>query len=145
MSTRAIQFNHNMAVFFTRLVNEVEMNGSEQDFSNSIANALKLLQSCTKPSRYWVSFVSSKSDLHAVHEWLSCMLRCTLQCGAVITHWILFKFLTRHPIAYLWGRDIVSLKSGPCSVIVTSLLHLIMSDIWLHNNSTRWSIVFFLE
>ena len=32
-----------------------EMNGLVQDCSNSITNALELLQSCTKPSKYSLS------------------------------------------------------------------------------------------
>ena len=43
-----------------------KFNGLAQDCSNSIANALELLQSCTKPSRYGMCFVCSKSDLCSV-------------------------------------------------------------------------------
>ena len=39
--------------WFNQLQAELQIDGLVQDCSNSIANALELLQSCTKPSKYW--------------------------------------------------------------------------------------------
>ena len=57
----------NILMYFTNTLGSIEayFDGSVQDCSNSIANALELLQSCTKPSintcvrRFWYHWLSS--------------------------------------------------------------------------------------
>ena len=46
-----------------------EIDGLVQDCSNSIANALKLLQSCAKTSRYLMTFVKPEQIIPVALQW----------------------------------------------------------------------------
>ena len=45
------------------------VDGLVQDYSNSIANAVELLQSCTKPSMWWLDGFSVRRIFEGVHWW----------------------------------------------------------------------------
>ena len=52
------------------------IDGLVQDCSNSIANAMELLQSCTKPSIY--IFIRFASPIHLCNNWVACIIRSCL-------------------------------------------------------------------
>ena len=88
----------NLALFIEKICkNDCPLDGLVQSCSNSIDDALELLQSCTKPSNYVVLFILRRSVTVFVvrRHCRSCSVRCRAvgQCNR--TRWWMYWTYTR--------------------------------------------------
>ena len=108
-----------------------------QDCSNFSANALELLQSCTKPwIRIHLLLYHVCVHVNDVPAWLCDELRYTYILDTVPSFYNMVSSLqnthNRHPIAHLWGWDMGYLMwvQSPCIVFIVVLYAIHVLCLW---------------
>ena len=87
------------------------LNGLVQDCSNSSANALELLQSCTKPLTYtWPKLINSLVDLKGTFQWKSWLTSKGIAIVKIKSSHDHLTFIMGVPIP---GKKIFILKWAP--------------------------------